>query len=532
MNRSYDVIIVGSGSAGSVLAERLSKYSDKSIAVLEAGRYERNLSTSIPIGFVNNFNNPKTNYMYYSAHEPHLNNQSVYQPRGKIVGGSGSINAMIYVRGQRSDFEEWARVTDDEQYNFENVMPFFSKLEGHTNEEHHISVTSTQGNESALCRDFMQSCMDIGYSQVGSFNRGDGSVEGIGFYDMNVSNGIRSSSAKAMLKPALARPNLTLIKHCHVKKINLKGEKPVSLLVEIKGKEEEITINDELILSAGAVGSPHLLQVSGVGCPEELAEAGITPKVALPLVGKNLQDHLCGCLYYQSTTPTLNITMLKPITAIRQGAKYLFQRSGPLAYGVKSVGGFIRSDEAQPEPNVQVYFNPISYSLPTDPGAKLKLSEKSEFSFFYNLCRPASRGHIKAVSPKLSDTPEIFCNFLGDKDDQQDMIEAFKRVNEIAVSGPLGKSVANPEKYSSLSDEEILQVIIQNAGSIYHLCGSCKMGKNAHDSVVDSSFKVHGMNGLRIVDASVFPTITSGNTNAPTMMMAEKASKLILEEWS
>ncbi|WP_324730614.1 GMC family oxidoreductase [Pseudomonas paeninsulae] len=534
---TYDYIIVGAGSAGCILANRLSASGEHSVLLLEAGGKDSSPWFRIPVGFAKMYYNPTHNWMYYSQPEQQLANRAIYAPRGKVQGGSGSINAMIYVRGQAHDFDDWAAGGND-GWSFKDVLPYFKKLESHPlgDTEYHgasgpIHISPMKGHTHPICDTFIEGCEQLGYKRSEDFNGKD--FEGAGLYDVNTRNGQRCSSSFAYLHPALSRTNLRIEHHAQVERVLFNSEKrAIGILIRQRGVARTFNANKEVILAAGAVDSPKLLQLSGVADLALLEKHAIPVVHHLPAVGQNLQDHLCASYYYRANVATLNDDLNSLFGQLKLGLQYLLTRKGALAMSVNQAGGFFRGDERTAHPNLQLYFNPLSYQIPKSKKASLKPEPYSGFLLCFNPCRPTSRGCIEIASNNPADAALIRLNYLSTQKDIDEAIQGSKLIRKIMNTSALKKiTVEEVLPGPRVNDEAgMLQYFRENSGSIYHLCGSCAMGSDAQTSVVDKHLKVHGLRGLRIVDASIFPNVTSGNTNAAAMMVAEKGADLILAD--
>lgn len=535
---TYDYIIAGAGAAGCVLANRLSASGKHTVLLLEAGGKDSSLWFKIPVGFAKMYYNPTFNWMYYSQPQKQLGNRAIYAPRGKVQGGSGSINAMIYVRGQAHDFDDWAAGGND-GWGFKDVLPYFRKLENHPlgDTEYHggsgpISITPMKGQTHPICDVFLEGCEQLGYSRSEDFN--GPKFEGAGLYDVNTRNGERCSSSFAHLHPALRRSNLTLEHYALVDRVLFddQGTRAVGVEVSQNGVSRTFMANKEVILCAGAVDTPKILQLSGVADQALLKKHGIPLVKHLPAVGQNLQDHLCASYYYKANIPTLNDQLSSLFGQFKLGLKYLFTRKGALAMSVNQAGGFFRGNDEQSHPNLQLYFNPLSYQIPKNNKASLKPEPYSGFLLCFNPCRPTSRGHVEIASSNPRDAALIDPNYLSTQKDIDEVIQGSRLMRKI-MQAPALKGITVEEVLPGPvveTDEQMLQYFRDNSGSIYHLCGSCAMGADVSTSVVDKRLKVHGLDGLRIVDASIFPNVTSGNTHAAVLMVAEKGADLILED--
>jgi len=534
---NYDYIIVGAGSAGCILANRLSASGQYSVLLLEAGRADDSLWFKIPVGFTKTYYNETYNWMYYSEPEKELDNRSLYCPRGKVQGGSGSINAMIYVRGQAQDYDDWAEA-GNKGWSYRDVLPYFRKLESHPlgNTEYHgangpIGISPMKDDAHPICHVFIKGCEQAGYKRTDDFNGAQ--FEGAGIYDVNTRNGQRSSSSFEYLHPVLNRKNLTVEREVLVTQVLFDANRRATgVVVKQNGSARHFTAKREVILSAGAVDTPKLLQLSGVGDSALLAEHRVPLVHHLPAVGQNLQDHLCVSFYYRSNVKTLNDEMRPLLGKLKLGLQYLLTRKGPLAMSVNQAGGFFRSSEKEALPNLQLYFNPLSYRIPKSNKASLEPEPYSGFLLCFNPCRPSSRGSIQIASDRAEDAAKIRINALTTLKDIDEAIEGCELVRKIMSTAALKDiTVEEISPGPQVNDRDaFLQYFREQSGSIYHLCGSCAMGPDDGNSVVDERLRVHGMSGLRIVDASIFPNITSGNINAPTMMVAEKGAEMILED--
>ncbi|MFM0023656.1 GMC family oxidoreductase [Paraburkholderia azotifigens] len=534
---NYDYIIVGAGSAGCILANRLSASGQYSVLLLEAGKADDSFWFKIPVGFTKTYYNETYNWMYYSEPEKELDNRSLYCPRGKVQGGSGSINAMIYVRGQAQDYDDWAEA-GNKGWSYRDVLPYFRKLEAHPlgNTEYHgangpIGISPMKDAAHPICHVFIKGCEQAGYKRTDDFNGAQ--FEGAGIYDVNTRNGQRSSSSFEYLHPVLNRKNLTVEREVLVTQVLFDTERRATgVVVKQDGSVRHFTAKREVILSAGAVDTPKLLQLSGVGDSALLAEHRVPLVHHLPAVGQNLQDHLCVSFYYRSNVKTLNDEMRPLLGKLKLGLQYLLTRKGPLAMSVNQAGGFFKSSEKEALPNLQLYFNPLSYRIPKSNKASLEPEPYSGFLLCFNPCRPSSRGSIQIASDRAEDAAKIRINALTTQKDIDEAIEGCELVRKIMSTAALKDiTVEEISPGPQVNDREaFLQYFREQSGSIYHLCGSCAMGPDDGNSVVDERLRVHGMSGLRIVDASIFPNITSGNINAPTMMVAEKGAEMILED--
>jgi len=534
----HDYIIIGAGTAGCVLANRLTASGEHSVLLLEAGGADRSLWIRVPIGYGRTFNDPRYNWMYEAEADPALDNRRAFWPRGKVLGGSSSINAMVYVRGQPQDFDDWS-AAGNPGWSWPEVLPYFLKLEDHAwgASEYHgvggpVYVSDVSANVHPLCATFLEACAAIDIPQTGDFNGAHS--EGAGVWQVTIRDGRRVSSASAYLHPAMRRRNLSVQLRSQATRVLFSGPRATGVEYLRNGERQRAQARREVLLSAGAVNSPQLLELSGVGDAELLQRFGIAVIADSPAVGRGLQDHLAVNYYYRSRVRTLNNQLAPLYGKVRAALRYAFGRRGPLAMSVNQAGAFLRSRAGLARPNLHIYFNPASYST-TTLGSRRRLLNPDPFAGFlmsFNTCRPTSRGtiHIRSADPLVA--PAISPNSLSTAEDVQDVFDGARIVRRIASAAPLAK-VTQAEREPGpevKSDSEVLADFRRRAGSVFHASGTCAMGSAARSSVVDPRLQVHGVTGLRVVDASVFPNVTSGNTNTPTLMVAEKAADLILQD--
>ncbi len=533
----WDFIIVGAGSAGCVLANRLSESGRFRVLLLEAGASDRNFWVRMPIGYGKTFHHPRLNWRYWSEPVPGLGGRTTYWPRGRVLGGSSSINAMVFIRGQKEDYDGWAALGNS-GWGWDDVAPVFRRMECNAagaNEwrgaDGPLSVTDIAGSAHPTCHDFVEACAATGLERNTDFN--GRSQEGAGLYQITTRNGIRASAAAAFLRPAMRRPNLRVVTHAHATRVLFEGRRAVGVEYRVGDRREKAIAGREVVLSAGAVNSPHLLQLSGIGAPQLCAAHGVPVVWGLEGVGENLQDHLCVDYHYRATRPTLNSVLRPWWGRLAVGLRYLATRTGPLSLSVNQAGGFFRSDPSRPRPNMQLYFSPLSYTRATPGKRQLMLPDREPgFLLGVSNCHPRSRGHVRLRSSDPHAAPAIQPNYLSAREDVEELIDGCLMLRRIARAEPLASLIDRelPPGSTLSSREEIEADLRARAGSVFHASGTCRMGPNPAADVVDPRLRVHGVGGLRVVDASIFPLVPSGNINAPAMMTGWKGADLILAD--
>jgi choline dehydrogenase len=534
----YDYIVVGAGSAGCVLANRLTADGKHQVLLLEAGGSERSLWIQVPIGYARTFHDPRYNWMYEADSDPGLENRRAFWPRGKVLGGSSSINAMIYVRGQPGDFDDW-RAAGNPGWSFTELLPYFRKLEDHTlgaSEFHGAGGPLYVGDVSAsvhpLCATFLAACDALDIPRTADFNGAQ--PEGAGLWHVTIKDGVRVSAASAYLRPAMRRANLTVQLRSQATRVLFSGRRATGVEYLEHGARQVAQARGEVLLAAGSINSPQLLELSGIGDAQLLRRFEIPVIADSPAVGAGLQDHLAVCYFYRSRVPTLNDELAPLLGKVKAALRYALGRRGPLAMSVNQAGAFVRSRAELTRPNLHIYFNPASYST-TTTGPKRRLMQPDPYPGFlmsFNTCRPTSRGsiHIRSREPLAS--PAILPNSLSTDADVQDVYEGSRIVRRIASAAALAQVIESEREPGAAmqAEADLLADFRKRAGSVFHASCTCAMGADPRTSVLDARLRVRGVMGLRVVDTSAFPNVTSGNTNAPTMMLAEKAADLILQD--
>ncbi|WP_299371846.1 GMC family oxidoreductase N-terminal domain-containing protein [uncultured Kiloniella sp.] len=535
--QSFDYIIVGAGSAGCVLANRLSESGKYSVLILEAGGSDKRFWVQVPIGYGKTYYQKSVNWMYLTEADKGTANRQSYWPRGKVLGGSSSINAMVYIRGHKKDYDDWAAIGNP-GWSYQDVLPYFKKSEinqlsddGYRGTEGAMHVSDVSKDLHPLCQNFIRSGQELGLAYNENFNGAE--QEGIGLYQTTTRNGFRESAAKAFLHPALKRKNLKLVTHAHVSKVLFEGKIAVGVQYVRKGKTSTVTAKKEIILSGGSINSPQLLQLSGVGPKTLLDEHNIPIVVNSPAVGQNLQDHIGMDYLYSCTVPSLNDELHSLWGKLVAGLKYVLFRRGPLSLSINQGGGFIKTRPDLEQPNIQLYFSPVSYTrAPAGTRPMLNPDPFSAFQLGLTNCRPTSRGEINIKSNDPFEPPLIKPNYLSTDEDVSEMLEGVKYLRKLAETKAFKDIIIEefrPGKECK-TDEELIADIRGYAWTCFHPSGTCRMGPDPETFVVDHKLKVHGVDGLRVIDASIFPNVPSGNTNAAAIMVGEKGADLVLDD--
>ncbi len=525
-----DFVIVGAGSAGCVMAARLSEDPGTKVILLEAGGEDSNMWIHIPLGFGKTFADPKVNWCYETEPDPGAGGRKIYWPRGKVLGGSSSINGMVYIRGQHEDFDLW-RQLGNPGWSSTDVLPYFRRAEHQTRGEDDFHATGgplcvsdvTDGHP--LCEAFIKACNEAGYPRNDDFN--GAKQEGVGYHQTTTRNGKRCSTAVGYLHPVRNRTNLQVMTGAHTQKVLFEGKRAVGVAFRQSGADRSVRARKEVILCGGAIGSPQIMMLSGVGPAAHLAEFGIPVVHDVAGVGQSLQDHYSAPIKLKCSFPiTLNDVMRSNFKKVKAGLDYFMFRRGPLTVITGDVALFARTRPELSTPDIKFSIATFSADRPQDG-----LHPWSGFTVIAYQLRPESRGEIRLKSANPADSPSMRPNYLATATDQRTIVDGLK-----IARGLLGSSHMRPFIASEylpgpdvVSDEQLLDYARNNGGTVFHPTSTCKMGSDAM-AVVDSELRVYGVEGLRIVDASVMPTVVSGNTNAATIMIAEKASDLIRQK--
>ena len=533
--KEFDFIIVGAGTAGCTIANRLTASGKHSVLLLEAGKKDSHFWINIPVGYLFTINNPKTDWCYETEEEPGLNNRTIGYARGKVLGGCSSINAMIYMRGQAHDYNHWAQL-GNRGWSWDEVLPFFKKSEDyqHDQDEYHGKGGELKVQERRVNWEILDAWRDAaaesGIPKIAEFNRGDNF--GNAYFQMNQNRGVRWNARKAFLDPAKGRKNLTVLTEAHAKKLVIDREngelKCKGIEVSTRSGRETFRARKEVILSAGAVASPQILQISGIGRKETLNKYGIEVLSDLRGVGRNLQDHLqIRTVYKVQNTVTLNKKVNSLFGLAKMGLEYMFLKRGPLTMPPSQLGAFASTSKEYPSPNIEWHVQPLSLDKFGEPLHKFNAITPAVCNL-----RPTSRGEITIKSSQASVHPTIKLNYLSTTEDQEIAVEGLKFTRKIMKAKALQRF--EPLEWlpgkGAESDSELLDAARKLGTTIFHPVGTCKMGTDG-EAVVDDKLRVRGLPSVRVIDASVMPTITSGNTNAPTVMIAEKGAQFILDHY-
>ncbi len=529
----FDYVIVGAGTAGCVLANRLSADPATRVALVEAGGKDDYFWIDIPVGYLYTIGNPRTDWCFKTEADPGLNGRTLGYARGKVLGGCSSINAMIYMRGQRSDYDHWAAL-GNRGWGWDDVLPVFRRSEDyqHGADAYHGAGGELRVEERRVSWQILDAWRDAaeecGIPKIEEFNRGDNF--GNAYFQMNQRRGVRWSATKAYLRPVVHRPNLKLFTHAHALTVawgqTEGGPRAAGVtIVDAQGETTTLRAHRETLLSAGSIGSPQLLQLSGIGPPDLLRKHGVDVVLPSESVGGNLQDHLqIRSIYKVRNTVTLNRRYRNLFSRALMGLEYLFFRSGPLTMPPSQLGAFARSDPGQPTPNIEWHVQPLSLDAFGEPLHAFDAITPSVCNL-----RPSSRGSVQIVSPDPQDHPEIRLNYLSTEADQQVAVAGLEFTRRIMGARALAPHA--PQEWKPGPDIEGYEALLYAARdlgtTIFHPVGTCRMGVD-DAAVVDDQLRVRGVRDLRVIDASIMPTITSGNTNAPTVMIAEKGAEFVL----
>ena len=530
----FDFIVVGAGSAGCPLANRLSENGRYKVALVEAGGKDSNPWIHIPVGYFKTMGNPKTDWCYKTEPDPGLNGRSIPWPRGKVLGGSSSINGLLYVRGQAEDFDGW-RQMGNAGWGWDDVLPYFKKAENWEEGEGTdrgiggpLNVSPTRLKRDIVDA-WIKSAVDAGYKENEDYNNGD--QEGVGYFQLTAKNGQRCSSAVAYLKPIRGRSNLKIFTNSQAEKLIFDGKRVAGVTIRQggpKGKPVDLKANKEVVLASGAIGSPQLLMVSGIGPKDQLKDNSVEVVQELKGVGQNLQDHLQARPVYKVNVSTINIEIGNLIKQGMIGLQYILSRTGPMTMAASLGTGFLKTREDLATPDIQFHIQPWSADSPAEGPHKF-----SAFTSSVLQMRPESAGHLELTSSDMRDYPKIHPNYLATKLDCDTMVEGLRISHKITQHGPLKDIITgqhNPDINLDFDDyDAVLDWARSNSTTIYHPTGTCKMG-NDPLAVVDERLKVHGVEGIRVADCSIMPIITSGNTNAPAIMIGEKCAAMMLED--
>ncbi len=527
-----DFVIVGGGSAGCVLADRLSADGRHSVLVLEAGPRDRYPWIHVPIGYAKTMFHPVYNWCFKTEPDAGMNGREIYWPRGRTLGGSSSINGLICIRGQREDYDHWAAL-GNAGWGYRDVLPYFRKLEHNVRGEdewHGVDGplwASDIGSKHELVEATIAACGELGIPRNDDFN--GATQEGAGYYQLTTRRGFRCSTAVAYLRPARRRANLAVETGAQAMRVVFDGRRARGVDYRQRGRETTVTARREVILAAGAVQSPQLLQLSGIGPPAVLTPFGIPVVHALTGVGENLQDHLQARVIFRCTKPiTTNDTLRSWWRTLGMGIRYCANRTGPMAVGINQGGIFARTDPARTRPDVQFHLATLSSDMAGSP-----VHTFSGFTMSVCQLQPESRGFVRLKSPDPFAAPAMQPNYLSTPHDRATLVAGIRLARRLAATRALAPYVAGEYRPgpAASTDLHLLEFARNTGGTIFHASGTCRMGPASDaQAVVDPELRVHGIGALRVVDCSIMPTLVSGNTNAPVVMIAEKAAEMILRD--
>ncbi len=531
---NIDIVIVGAGSAGCIIANKFINNTNYKILLIEAGPKDNSLVIDVPLGYGMTFYNKKINWNFYSEKQNNLYNREIYYPRGKVLGGSSSINGMVYARGLDTDYSEWDH---NDHWSLTNIKNNFDEIEQKIDEntnildQNKIPVNDVSNLHHPILKYFFAGCNELNIK----FNRNlDTDIfNQVGHYNINTFKGVRHSSSKVFLKPLINNNRIKLMTNTKVKKLIIKDNKIHSLELVSNGNNFKIKPNIGTILSSGSIMTPYILMHSGIGDPSKIKSIDKDVVINNTNVGKNLQDHIGLDYLFRTNHTSLNSSLGTWSGRIEEVLKYIYNRKGAFALSLNQAGGYLNWNSRHNYPNLQIYFNPITYSITHKNKRPLLKTDKFDgFIIGYNSCRPKSLGEVSIKSPNMDEEPIIDPNFLSHEEDIHDVLCAVDFAKKLAKTKSIttiSEETINNDLLNA-TDDEMIDHFKENAVSVYHPCSTCKMSIDSKNGVVSKRLKVHGLENLWIVDASVFPNITSGNINATVMMLANLGSKLIIED--